>query len=126
MLTDGRSPFRPWKKLKNSSMDLWLSIIGLTGGFALAVFTLVKCRNHWQLLVIGIWKLSMSVFNGTMGIDSALILGKAAKKNKNRDASSSTLDRVDNEEKASQKSPESDVKRLRTSAANGWVAVCKC
>lgn len=73
----------------------------------------------------------MSVFNSAVGIDSALILGKAAKKNKNRDPSSSTylpLERVDgdNAEKASQKSPESDVKGLRTSAANGWVALCKC
>lgn len=80
VLSAGRSPFRPWKKLTHSSFDLYLSSIGLVGGFALALFTLVRCRNHWQLLLVGIWKLSMSVFNGVVGVHTAIIMRRAKKK----------------------------------------------
>jgi len=80
ILSTGHSPIRPWKKLKHSGFDLWISLIGLISGFALALFTLVRCRNHWQLLVIGIWKLSMSVFNGIVGVHTAILLRKARNK----------------------------------------------
>jgi len=108
VLSAGRSPIRPWRKLYNSRLNLWLSAFGLIGGFSLAVFTLVRCRNHWQLLVIGIWKLSMSFFNGVVGVHVALIMRKVpkpAKKEASRDAvsPSSYLPLID-EEKASQKS----------------------
>jgi len=79
ILSTGRSPLLPGKRLRHSTIDLWLSTIGLMGGFAVAVFTLVKCRNHWQLLVIGVWKLSMSFFNGVVGVHIAIIMRKVPK-----------------------------------------------
>jgi hypothetical protein len=124
--------------------------MGLTGGFALGLFTLVKCRNHWQLLVIGIWKLSMTFFNGVVGVHVALIMRKVPKPEKrerSKDVSSSSylpLGGYD-EEKASQKSGRSDAgsfmgsyhesitnqaeekaKSLRPSTGYVWVWVLLC
>jgi len=105
ILSAGRSPIRPWRKLSNSSLDLWLSSIGLVGGFAVALFTLVRCRNHWQLLVIGIWKMSMSLFNGIVGVHIAIVIRKAARKSAIRAKASNTsssayLPLVDREKEA--------------------------
>jgi len=114
VLSTGHSPIRPWKKLSHSRYDLFLSTVGLVGGFAIAIFTLVRCRNHWQLLLIGIWKLSMSVFNGVVGVHISTIMKNAPKppkKRRNKNASSSSylplVDRsmpMDDDDTASQRS----------------------
>ena len=41
-------------------------------GLFVAILTILRCRNHWQLLVLAIWKLSMSLFNGIAGIHVAI------------------------------------------------------
>jgi len=135
VLATGRSPLRPWKKLANSRFDLLLSSIGLIGGFAVAVFTLVRCRNHWQLLVIGIWKLSMSVFNGVVGVHVAYLLRNVpkpqAKRGNNRGSSSYHPIADDDDETGSTKSGRSakteeeqvveKVKRPSVASALFWI-----
>jgi hypothetical protein len=106
VLGSGRSPLLPWKSLKYSWFNLCLSLVGLMGGFAIAVFTLVACRNHWQFLVIGIWKLSMSVVNGAVGIHAATLVRRFSKTQRSRQGSSSSksylpLSRVDDDETTS-------------------------
>src|SRR5262245_12304825 len=77
LLSNGRRPLLPWKDLSHSLFDLWLSAISLVGGFMVAVFTIVRCRNHWEIVVIGVWKLSMSVLNGVIGVHIATIVRKS-------------------------------------------------
>ena len=52
-------------------LSIYLATIGLLAGTTLAIITMVKCRNHWQLLVIALWKMSMSLFNGVVGFHVA-------------------------------------------------------
>lgn len=46
----------------------------------MSIVTIVRCRNTWQLLVIAIWKLSMSLLNGITAIHVALLFLKASQK----------------------------------------------
>jgi len=70
-------PFRP---VKYSWFDLALGVVGLCGSTAMSIVTLVRCRNTWQLLVIAVWKLSMSLLNGITSIHVALLFRKASRK----------------------------------------------
>jgi len=115
ILANGRSPLRPWKKLVNTRFDLVLSTIGLVGGFALAVFTLVRCRNHWELLLVGIWKLSMSLFNGVVGVHVSYILRNVSKPSLERGNNHASYHPLndDDEETASRKSGIVGIKEKR-------------
>jgi len=68
MLYKDRSPLRPWKRLSHSFFDQILAMVGLAGGFVLTLITLVRCRRHWQLLLLGLSKLCTSLMNGLSGI----------------------------------------------------------
>jgi hypothetical protein len=57
----------PWKEVKYGKYDLVLAVVGFLGGFVLSTITMVRCRNHWQLLTIAVWRFSMSLFNATAG-----------------------------------------------------------
>jgi hypothetical protein len=52
--------------------DLILAVVGLIGGFVFAVFALHRCRNHWQLVLIAVWKIGLSLFNGLAGVTVAI------------------------------------------------------
>lgn len=75
-LTLGKSPFRPWKDLTQTMFDLLLGAVGLVGGSVLTIYTMVKCRNHWQLLIIAVWKFSMSLLNGAVAVHVSMIVRK--------------------------------------------------
>jgi hypothetical protein len=79
VLSTGNSPLRPRKSLTHPIFDLWLSSIGLVGGFAISMLTVLRCRSYWQLVVIGFWKLSMAAFNGAVGIHVAIIVRRVSK-----------------------------------------------
>lgn len=70
-------PFRP---VKYSWFDLTLGVVGLCVSTAMSIVTIVRCRNTWQLLVIAVWKLSMSLLNGITAIHVALLFVKASPK----------------------------------------------
>ena len=71
-LAFGRRPLWPFKRIDHSKFGFGLSAVGLVGGLLVTVVTILRCRNHWQLLVLAIWKLSMSVFNGVAGLHVAI------------------------------------------------------
>jgi hypothetical protein len=80
-LSLGRRPLWPASRLKYDRWDNWLAILGLVGGTALASFTAIRCRNTWELLVIGIWAMSTTITNGLVGIHASWIVKRAASKN---------------------------------------------
>ena len=71
-LAFGRRPLWPFKRIKHSIFGFCLSVVGLVVGLLVTVVTIRRCRNHWQLLVLAIWKLSMSLFNGVAGLHVAI------------------------------------------------------
>ena len=50
-----------------------ISAVGLLVSSGLAAFTMEKCRNSWQLLVIAVWKLSMSLLSGITAVHVACL-----------------------------------------------------
>ncbi|KIJ95463.1 hypothetical protein K443DRAFT_329225 [Laccaria amethystina LaAM-08-1] len=79
-LWNGRKPMMPWRPVKYSWFDLTLGVVGLCVSTAMSIVTIVKCRNTWQLLVIAVWKLSMSLLNGITAIHVALLFRKPSRK----------------------------------------------
>jgi len=71
-LAFGRRPLWPFKRITHSIFGIGLSAVGLVGGLLVTVVTILRCKNHWQLLVLAIWKLSMSLFNGIAGLHVAI------------------------------------------------------
>jgi len=67
-----RRPLWPFKRLGSGLSNIILPVLGLLFGVPLAIFTMVRCRGVWQLELIAIWKLTMSVTNGCVGITAAL------------------------------------------------------
>jgi len=66
-----RSPLWPARRVKYSKFDLILGILGVIISSGIAIFTIVSCKNSWQLLVIAVWKMSMSLLNGCTAIHAA-------------------------------------------------------
>jgi hypothetical protein len=79
-LWNGRKPMMPWRPVKYSWFDLTLGVVGLCASTAMSIVTIVKCRNTWQLLVIAVWKLSVSFLNGITAIHVAVFFLKASRK----------------------------------------------
>ncbi|KAF8660104.1 hypothetical protein AX16_001662 [Volvariella volvacea WC 439] len=70
----GRSPLWPFRKATCSKWDLALALTSLITTTALAIYTMVKCRDTWQLLVIAVWKLSMSLLNGITAVNTSILI----------------------------------------------------
>ena len=66
-----RSPLWPARRVNHSKFDLLLGVCGVTLSSGIAIFTIVSCKNSWQLLVIAVWKMSMSLLNGCTAIHAA-------------------------------------------------------
>ncbi|KAF8647311.1 hypothetical protein AX16_006773 [Volvariella volvacea WC 439] len=72
-----RRPFMPWKKLTPSSAwNVLIDAAMLLGSGSLAIYTLSRCHNTWQLLLIGIWKLFTSIAHGAAALDAARKVNK--------------------------------------------------
>jgi hypothetical protein len=137
LLGEGRSPLRPWTKLKHSSFDFCVSVLGLIGTMVLAIFTLVRCSHHWQLLLIGIWKLCMSVLNGVSAIYVSIVLridGKKAERTQHQNSESSPdlsiAAVVEDGQSSSQEAPiasgDEKVKKMDFSPDGVWGLVGAC
>ncbi|TEB26885.1 hypothetical protein FA13DRAFT_1737095 [Coprinellus micaceus] len=85
----GRKPLWPFSRVSYSWFDLALGGIGLLISTLLSIVTIVRCKNAWELLVIGVWKMSMSLLNGITAIHVAVmvILEKRRVKRERREAS---------------------------------------
>ena len=75
----GRKPMMPSRPVKYSWFDLILGVVGLCVSTAMSIVTIARCRNTWQLLVIAVWKLSMSLLNGITAIHVAVLFVKTPK-----------------------------------------------
>ena len=82
----GRRPMMPFWRVKHSWLDLYLGVVGLIVSTAMAIVTIVKCRNTWQLLVIAVWKMSMSLLNGITAIHVAVYFMRADLRARREDA----------------------------------------
>jgi hypothetical protein len=71
-LAGGRTSYLT--KITQPIWGLILAIVGLVSGFVLTTFTLVRCRNSWQLLLLGMWKMSMSLLNGLVAIHVGVVV----------------------------------------------------
>ncbi|PPQ66434.1 hypothetical protein CVT24_007200 [Panaeolus cyanescens] len=70
----GRKPLWPFKKVDNTKLDLILGGIGVSVCIIMSIFTMINCKNTWQLLVIAIWKMSMSLLNGLTALHVAILI----------------------------------------------------
>lgn len=62
------------KVLKNHGWDAFLAVITFFGGNALAVFTLVRCRNRWQFILIAVWKICLSTTLAMSALTNSIYL----------------------------------------------------
>ncbi|EAU84059.2 hypothetical protein CC1G_06921 [Coprinopsis cinerea okayama7 len=69
----GRKPLWPFSRVSYSRFDLALGGIGLLVSTLLSIVTIIRCREAWQLLVIAIWKMSMSLLNGVTAVHVAIL-----------------------------------------------------
>lgn len=60
MLSAGRSPWR-FKELTATKFDTALAVIQLVGTVAMASFTIARCRDRWEFVLIAVWKLLFSL-----------------------------------------------------------------
>ena len=70
-LSRGRSPFT-WKKNKHWKLDFTLGAIGLVTTTSLAVLTVVRCRHRWEFVLLGIWKMILSLTLGFISVHAAV------------------------------------------------------
>jgi hypothetical protein len=49
----------PWRltKLKCPDLDFWFALAGLIGGVTLAIYSAVRCRHHWPLVLLAVWRI---------------------------------------------------------------------
>lgn len=60
MLSAGRSPWR-FTELTATKFDTALAVIQLVGTVAMASFTISRCRDRWEFVLIAVWKLLFSL-----------------------------------------------------------------
>jgi hypothetical protein len=68
----GRRPPIPWKELNWSKWDCALGIVALILSVGIAIFTIVRCRNRWQFVLLAVWKTFMSAMLGLTTITTAV------------------------------------------------------
>ena len=56
-----RKPYLPWAKLSFGRFDMGLSVIQMLITVTISSFTIVRCQNRCQLLLLAVWKLTMSI-----------------------------------------------------------------
>ncbi|KAF6751715.1 hypothetical protein DFP72DRAFT_1034123 [Ephemerocybe angulata] len=69
----GRKPLWPFSRVSYSWLDLTLGGFGLLISTLLTIVTIVRCKDSWELLVIAIWKMAMSLLNGLTAVHVAIL-----------------------------------------------------
>jgi hypothetical protein len=113
----GRKPLWPFSRVKFSRFDLALGGVGLLVSTLLSIVTIVRCKDSWELTVIAVWKLGMSLLNGATAIHVAILyileeirLRREEKKVKRREASDATVVVGEKEETKAEADKEKDEK----------------
>lgn len=72
-----RTPLAPWRKLRldlrfnasfSATWDITINVISMIGSVTLAGFTISSCRNSWPFVLIGVWKVTLSISLNAVGI----------------------------------------------------------
>jgi len=82
LLSVGRSPIAPWRKLSSPRIDLCLGILGLLGGSSVTIFTMIRCQQRWQFILIAAWKAALSITLGFLSVHVAFLAHSGRKRNK--------------------------------------------
>jgi hypothetical protein len=56
----GSRPTCPWSRIKFKAWNFGLGVMTFAGPIALAIFTVIRCRNRWEFVLIAVWKLCLS------------------------------------------------------------------
>ena len=80
----GRKPLLPWKYINNTKLDLGLAGVGLLLCIVMSCVTMVRCykEGSWQMLLVALWKMAMSIVNGVTALHVAIIVVPQVKKKK--------------------------------------------
>jgi hypothetical protein len=70
----GKQPLLFWKPLTWKWWGVWLAALMLALTIAISVWTIVRCRADWRVLVIAVWKLTMSATLGCVCLHRALMM----------------------------------------------------
>jgi len=76
ILTFGRSPLAPWRKLGSPRFDMFLAATGLLAGLVLTIFTMIRCQQRWQFMLIAGWKALLSVSLGAFSLHVAMLIAQ--------------------------------------------------
>src|SRR5271169_5796547 len=65
-LWNRKRPYMPWKTMTTPwwKLNLFLSVAELIVSVGIAVFTVIRCRNRWEFILIAIWTIFLSVTLG--------------------------------------------------------------
>jgi hypothetical protein len=75
----GKRPLKPWGEhsaLKAGKWDVFLGILSLFGSVVPAAFTISACRNRWQFILLGVWKMLLSVTANAAALHQAIRICK--------------------------------------------------
>jgi hypothetical protein len=72
-LWNRKRPFMPWKTKTPSwwKFNIFLGAAELTITVALAIFTIIRCLNRWEFMLIAIWQIFVSATLGFSAISAA-------------------------------------------------------
>jgi hypothetical protein len=90
MLSAGRSPWM-WKKNQHWRFDTFLSIASLFWTVGATIFTMIRCRQRWEFVVLAFWKMMMSLTLSAIATHAAVIVRRklaAGHFSKNNDSES--------------------------------------
>jgi hypothetical protein len=73
MLAAGRSPWR-FKRNKHWRFDAFLSLVGLIWTVGATIFTMIRCRQRWEFVVMAFWKMMMSLTLSAIATHAAVIV----------------------------------------------------
>lgn len=79
LVSYGRSPLTT-RKNKYWKFDIILAVFGLLFSFPLSIFTIIRCRQRWDFVLLGIWKATMSLTLGLISSHAALQVRNKEKK----------------------------------------------
>ena len=73
MLSRGRSPWL-WKKSTHWRFDAFLSVVGLIWTLTITIFTMIRCRQRWEFVVMAFWKMMMSLTLSAISTHAAILV----------------------------------------------------
>ncbi|KAK0744629.1 hypothetical protein B0T21DRAFT_281722 [Apiosordaria backusii] len=84
MLSRGRNPIFVWQRLKHRRFNLSVAAVGFVITLVLTSLTMARCRRTWPFILVGVWKLVLSVTLTGMTVQAALETFDEPKKKKKK------------------------------------------